>query len=129
MTSFTRVATVGLTVFLSAAFALANDIVQNGNFEDSESAVVSQAIVGWTTYGAPKAAIAVERPEANDGNVALRVSRGKAFCYGLPVDPKLDYRLSFRVKTVGARSRIEIHPPVADHTSTGLIHEARNGEP
>lgn len=83
--------------------------LQNAGFEITDRGMTCQSIPGWTLYGAPKSSIAVVDDE---GAPALRISRGKAFCYGVPVDPAADYVLTVRVRANKAKPRIEADPPL-----------------
>jgi hypothetical protein len=82
----------------------------NGGFETAGDGGASQAIPGWTTYGAPTTAIGVVDDSGGGRGPALRMTRGKAFCYGLAVDPEVDYLLSIRVRADHATVRIETSP-------------------
>ena len=82
-------------------------VVRNGSFESTRDQSLSQSIPGWTTYGAAETAIAVAPGAAVDGGDALRVARGKAFCYGIAIDPRIDYVLSLRARAEGAKIRVD----------------------
>lgn len=83
------------------------EVVRNGRFENTRDRSVSQAIPGWTTYGAAATAIAVAPAASADAENALRVARGKAFCYGIAINPGIDYVLSLRARAEGARIRVD----------------------
>lgn len=83
--------------------------LRNAGFEITEQGTTCQAIPGWTLYGLPTSAICVV-PDS-DGP-ALRISKGKAFCYGIPIDPATDYVLTVRVRANHANPRIEMEPPL-----------------
>ncbi|MCX7429676.1 MAG: hypothetical protein NTY17_01485 [Planctomycetia bacterium] len=86
--------------------------VANGGFETAGDGGATQAITGWTTYGAPTSGIAVvAKPGQAKGN-GLRIARGKAFCYGLAIDPEADYVLSLAVLAERAVPRIEANAEV-----------------
>jgi hypothetical protein len=85
--------------------------IRNASFESTERGTTCQAIDGWTLYGAPVSSISVVEEEQGP---SLRISRGKAFAYGLPVDPATDYLLSVRVRATKAKVRIEAEPPLPD---------------
>ena len=87
------------------------DLITNGGFEEHDQPVIGHSIPGWTTHGAASSAIAVVPGAAPGETAAMRIARGKAFCYGLAIEPKSDYVLSLRTKADGARSRIDIQPP------------------
>lgn len=88
----------------------------NAGFETVEGGRRCQSIPGWTLNGAPTSAISVV--EDGDGP-ALKISNGKAFCYGLALDPEEDYVLRVRVRAEKAKPRIEAHPPLPGGPSAG----------
>jgi hypothetical protein len=107
---------VAWAAMLAAGVAMAATdapLLQNTSFETADGATECQSIVGWTIYGAPRSSIAVVEDGAGK---ALKISRGKAFAYGLAVDPALDYLLRVRVRARGARVRIEAEPPLPDES-------------
>jgi len=83
--------------------------LRNASFETADGGSMCQSIVGWTLYGAPVSSISVVD---DGGGKALRINRGKAFAYGLAVDPSIDYLLSVRVRASKAKVRIEAEPPL-----------------
>lgn len=83
--------------------------LRNAGFETSDGGAPSQSIPGWTLHGAPASSISVVR---DIGGPALQISRGKAFCYGLALDPATDYVFSVRVRASKAKARIEAEPPL-----------------
>lgn len=83
--------------------------IQNAGFETADGGRRCQSIPGWSLYGTPTSSISVVE---DAGVPALKVSNGKAFCYGLPIDPELDYVLSVRVRANKAKPRIEAEPPL-----------------
>lgn len=91
--------------------------IQNAGFEKPGSETVSQAIPGWTTYGAPTSSIAVEPDEDDAAAATLRVSRGKAFCYEIPLSPETDYVLSLRVRARHAKPWVEVEPAIPGRES------------
>ncbi len=86
--------------------------IANGGFETAADGGATQAIPGWTTYGAPTSSIAVVAKPGQAKGSGLRIARGKAFCYGLAIDPEADYVLSLRVLAERAAVRIEASPEV-----------------
>lgn len=101
-----------VTLVSAAPLAMADaPTIRNASFESTERGTTCQAIDGWTLYGAPVSSISVVEEEQAP---ALRISRGKAFAYGLPVDPATDYLLSIRVRSTKAKVRIEAEPPLPD---------------
>jgi len=86
--------------------------LQNAGFEATDEKSSSLSIPGWTTYGAPMSSIAVDHRQGEEGVASLRVARGKAFCYGIAIDPATDYVLSLRVRAHDAKSSIEADPPL-----------------
>jgi hypothetical protein len=85
--------------------------VRNASFETADGWSVCQSIAGWTLYGAPVSSISIVE---DGGEKTLRINRGKAFAYGLAIDPSVDYLLSVRVRARNAKVRIEAEPPLPD---------------
>jgi len=83
--------------------------IRNAGFETVDGGGTCQSIPGWTLNGTPTSAISVV--EDADGP-ALRISNGKAFCYGLGIDPAADYVLTIQVRAEKARPRVETEPPL-----------------
>ena len=95
-----------------AANAAEVDAVQNGDFEIDEGSTTAHAISGWTTYGSPTSSVAVVADPVGASGFVLKVSKGKAFCYGLALQPAADYVLKVRVRAQDAAVRIEVDPAV-----------------
>lgn len=83
--------------------------IQNAGFETVDGGRTCQSIPGWTLNGAPTSAISVVQDA--DGP-ALKISNGKAFCYGLGIDPAADYLLTIQVRADKAKPQVEADPPL-----------------
>lgn len=83
--------------------------IQNAGFESTSASIRCQSIPGWTLHGAQTTSISVVD---DSGKPALKIANGKAFCYGLAIDPAVDYVLALRVRARDAKVHIETDPPL-----------------
>lgn len=99
--------------------------IRNPGFEISDQGTTCQSIPGWTLHGAPASSIRVVEQA---GEPVLQVSRGKAFCYGLPISPTVDYVLTIRCLASGARAVVEANPPLPGGQVKGSQRARRDWE-